>query len=69
MMEIWVKEYQKINPEIRIDVSGGGAGKGMTEALDDEENIRTVCRQGRKYSTIAHSTSVFVFVALIELAL
>jgi phosphate transport system substrate-binding protein len=33
MMEVWVKEYQKIHPEIRIDVSGGGAGKGMTEAL------------------------------------
>jgi phosphate transport system substrate-binding protein len=33
MMEIWVKEYQKLHPEIQIDVSGGGAGKGMTEAL------------------------------------
>ncbi|MBN1861960.1 MAG: substrate-binding domain-containing protein [Candidatus Thermoplasmatota archaeon] len=33
MMEVWAKEYQKIYPEIRIDVSGGGAGKGMTEAL------------------------------------
>jgi phosphate transport system substrate-binding protein len=33
MMEVWAKEYEKIHPEIRIDVSGGGAGKGMTEAL------------------------------------
>jgi phosphate transport system substrate-binding protein len=33
MMEVWAKEYQKLHPEIRIDVSGGGAGKGMTEAM------------------------------------
>jgi phosphate transport system substrate-binding protein len=33
MMEIWAKEYQKLHPDIRIDVSGGGAGKGMTEAI------------------------------------
>ena len=33
MMEVWAKEYQKLHPDIRIDVSGGGAGKGMTEAL------------------------------------
>lgn len=33
MMEVWAKEYQKLYPEIRIDVSGGGAGKGMTESL------------------------------------
>jgi phosphate transport system substrate-binding protein len=33
MMEVWAKEYQKLHPDIRIDVSGGGAGKGMTEAI------------------------------------
>lgn len=29
----WTEEYQKINPEIRFNVSGGGAGKGMADAL------------------------------------
>lgn len=29
----WTQEYQKINPEIRFNVSGGGAGKGMADAL------------------------------------
>ena len=29
----WAEEYQKIHPEIKIDVSAGGAGKGMTDVL------------------------------------
>lgn len=29
----WTEEYKKINPEIRFNVSGGGAGKGMADAL------------------------------------
>jgi len=29
----WAEEFKKIYPEIRIDISAGGAGKGMTDAL------------------------------------
>jgi len=29
----WTEEYQKINPEVRFNISGGGAGKGMADAL------------------------------------
>lgn len=29
----WTEEYSKINPEVRFNVSGGGAGKGMADAL------------------------------------
>ena len=29
----WTEEYQNIHPEIRFNVSGGGAGKGMADAL------------------------------------
>ena len=29
----WAEEYQKENPEIRFNISGGGAGKGMADAL------------------------------------
>ena len=29
----WAEEFQKINPGVKIDVSAGGAGKGMTDAL------------------------------------
>lgn len=29
----WAEEFKKINPEVRIDISAGGAGKGMADAL------------------------------------
>ena len=29
----WAEEFQKIYPKARIDISAGGAGKGMTDAL------------------------------------
>lgn len=29
----WAEEYQKLHPEITVDVSAGGAGKGMTDVL------------------------------------
>lgn len=29
----WAEEFQKLNPEVKIDISAGGAGKGMADAL------------------------------------
>lgn len=29
----WAEEFQKIYPEVKIDISAGGAGKGMTDVL------------------------------------
>jgi phosphate transport system substrate-binding protein len=29
----WAEEYRKIHPEVQIDISAGGAGKGLTDAL------------------------------------
>lgn len=29
----WAEEFRKIHPDVRIDISAGGAGKGMTDAL------------------------------------
>jgi len=29
----WAEEYQRLHPDITIDVSAGGAGKGMTDVL------------------------------------
>jgi phosphate transport system substrate-binding protein len=31
----WAEEFQKLHPKVRIDVSAGGAGKGMTDALSE----------------------------------
>ncbi len=45
MMVKWAEEYQKIHPEVRIDVSAGGAGKGMADALGGLVNIGMVSRE------------------------
>lgn len=29
----WAEEFRKLHPKVRIDISAGGAGKGMTDAL------------------------------------
>lgn len=40
----WAEVYQAAHPEVRIDVSGGGAGKGMTDALAGAVDIGMVSR-------------------------
>jgi phosphate transport system substrate-binding protein len=45
MMNIWAEEYKKINPNIKIEVSAGGAGKGMSDALMEIVNIGMVSRE------------------------
>ena len=44
MMQRWAEEYQKINPKVTFDVSAGGAGKGMTDALSNAVDIGMVSR-------------------------
>lgn len=45
MMGIWAEEYEKINPDVKIDVSAGGAGKGMSDAIMKIVNIGMVSRE------------------------
>ena len=45
MMVTWAEAYQKINPGVRIDVSAGGAGKGMADTLAGAVDIGMVSRQ------------------------
>lgn len=44
MMVRWAEEYQKLYPDVRIDVSAGGAGKGMADALGGAVDIGMVSR-------------------------
>ncbi len=44
MMTVWAEEYAKINPEVQFDVSAGGAGKGMADALAGAVDIGMVSR-------------------------
>ncbi len=44
MMTRWGEEFQKINPDVQFDISAGGAGKGMTDALGGAVDIGMVSR-------------------------
>ncbi|MBN1797850.1 MAG: PstS family phosphate ABC transporter substrate-binding protein [Spirochaetales bacterium] len=41
----WAEEYMKIKPNIRIEVSAGGAGKGMSDMLSDFVDIGMISRE------------------------
>jgi phosphate transport system substrate-binding protein len=41
----WAEEYEKIHPEIRIDISAGGAGKGIADVLGGLVEIGMVSRE------------------------
>ncbi len=40
----WAEEYGKLHPEVRFDISAGGAGKGVTDALTGAADIGMVSR-------------------------
>jgi phosphate transport system substrate-binding protein len=44
MMVRWGEEYQKLHPGVQFDISAGGAGKGMTDALGGQVDIGMVSR-------------------------
>jgi phosphate transport system substrate-binding protein len=41
----WAEEFRKINPGVRIDISAGGAGKGIADALSGMVEIGMVSRE------------------------
>jgi phosphate transport system substrate-binding protein len=44
MMQIWGQEFQKLHPGVQFDISAGGAGKGMADALGGAVDIGMVSR-------------------------
>lgn len=40
----WGEEFSKLQPKVRFDTQGGGAGKGMTDALSGTVDIGMVSR-------------------------
>ncbi len=47
MMVKWAEEFQTIHPKVRLDISAGGAGKGMADALASIVDIGMVSREVR----------------------
>ena len=51
MMVQWAQAYQQLHPEVRIDISAGGAGKGMADVLAGLADIGMVSREIRAEET------------------
>lgn len=47
MMVKWAEEFKRIHPGVRVDVSAGGAGKGVADALSGLVDIGMVSRELR----------------------
>ena len=45
LVEKWAEAFRIINPDVKIDISAGGAGKGMTDALTGAVDIGMVSRE------------------------
>ena len=41
----WAEEFRKLHPRVRFDISAGGAGKGIADALADMVDIGMVSRE------------------------
>jgi phosphate transport system substrate-binding protein len=44
MMQRWTEEFTTLHPNVQFDLSAGGAGKGMTDALSSVVDIGMVSR-------------------------
>lgn len=45
MVVKWAEEFRKMHPKVRIDISAGGAGKGITDALAQVVDLGMVSRE------------------------
>lgn len=52
MVVKWAEEFRKIHPKVRIDISAGGAGKGITDALAKVVDLGMVSREIYPQETI-----------------
>lgn len=62
MMVVWAQEYQTLHPDIKIDITSGGAGKGMADALAGSVDLGMVSRD----VTAAEASQGIVAVAVVE---
>src|SRR6185437_5449110 len=41
---VWGEEFKKLHPDVRVEVSAGGAGKGMVDALSGNVDLGMISR-------------------------
>lgn len=44
----WAEDFETIHPDVHIDISAGGAGKGITDALTNTVDLGMVSRELKK---------------------
>lgn len=55
----WADEFHRLHPQVDIDISAGGAGKGITDVLADQVDFGMVSRE-LKPQEVAKGTLAFV---------
>ncbi|MEP7318584.1 MAG: PstS family phosphate ABC transporter substrate-binding protein [Panacibacter sp.] len=45
LVQKWAEEYNKIHPNIRFDIQAGGAGKGLTDAINGAVDVGMFSRE------------------------
>lgn len=62
IVSLWAETYQALNPNIRFDIQGGGAGKGMTDVLSGAVDIAMLSREMRAEEAAQGATPVPVVI-------
>jgi phosphate transport system substrate-binding protein len=53
----WADEYQKTHKDVQFDISAGGAGKGMSDVLNQAVDVAMVSREVRPEETSQGATA------------
>jgi phosphate transport system substrate-binding protein len=56
----WGEAFQKLHPNVKLDISAGGAGKGLTDALSGAVDIGMVSRELEKAEKAKGAFPVFI---------
>ena len=56
----WGEAFEKIHPKVRLDISAGGAGKGMADALSGAVDIGMVSREIDKAERAKGALPIFI---------
>jgi phosphate transport system substrate-binding protein len=56
----WGEAFKRVHPEVRFDISAGGAGKGMTDALSGAVDIGMVSRDIDKAEKAKGAYPIFI---------
>jgi putative phosphate-binding protein len=66
----WADEFHRLHPDVDIDISAGGAGKGITDVLADQVDIAMVSRelklQEKEKGALAYAVAKDAVVATIH---